>query len=289
MSFEPADSLRPWHSLPGELRLQILGLVVEQRHPGWATCAAVCKEWQIEIERAKFRHLRFRKCDRAELDMTAMLAALASRRRYIRHLWIDLHPCPVSVTPEQRDWGPISLTRVTGGIKAVLAVVAEWTYEDGPITFQLTPYMPCDVAHWTRHYCHGFDTLLSENGGSPITMEADTLSIRELQAGYTAWFLQFPKWTQIVGSNHDLDQDIPIGEDGDLPGFEMLLEEVPRLSCVRRLTVRRHLRRVVPPLDLDRILRSIPRLEELIYEPWKAREHMKAKSLIECKYLEEHV
>jgi hypothetical protein len=283
MAFESASSLRFWPSLPTELRLQILELVVEQRHLGWAACAAVCREWQIEIERVNFRHLRFRKCDRTGMDLNAMLAALASRRRYIRHLWIDLHPCPVSVTPDQHGWGPISLTRVTSEIKAVLGVVAKWTYGDGPITLQLTPYMPCDVVHWTRHHCHNFDTLLSENGGSPLTVEVDTLSVRELQPWYTAWYLPFPDWTQITSRNHNLSQDIHIGKDGDLPGFETLLDEVPQLSCIQRLIVRRHLRRVVPPLDFDGMLRSIPRLQELVYEPWKTREHMKAKSLIECK------
>lgn len=289
MTLESASSLRLWPSLPAELRLQILELVAEQRHPGWVTCAAVCKEWQIEIERVNFRHLRFRKCDRTGMGMAAMLAAMASRRRYIRHLWVDLHPCPVSVTPGQHGWGPISLTRVTSEIKAVLGVVAAWMYEDGPITLQLTPYMPCDVAHWTRHHCHDFDTLLLENGGSPFNVEVDTLSVRELQAWYTSLYLPFTDRTQIVGGDHDPSQDIHSGDHGDLPGFETLLDEVPQLSCVRKLTVRRHLRRVVPPLDLDRILRSIPRLEELVYEPWKTRERMKAKSLIECKYPAEHV
>ena len=36
-----------WTTLPAEIRLLILEAITQQKHPGWASSAAVCKEWQF--------------------------------------------------------------------------------------------------------------------------------------------------------------------------------------------------------------------------------------------------
>lgn len=49
-----------WTSLPAEVRLMILREIVRQRLRGWASCAAVCKEWQAVIEPNSFHRLTLR-------------------------------------------------------------------------------------------------------------------------------------------------------------------------------------------------------------------------------------
>lgn len=47
-----------WESLSAELRLMILEIHTRQKNPGWASCAAVCKEWQLFIEKKNFHRMR---------------------------------------------------------------------------------------------------------------------------------------------------------------------------------------------------------------------------------------
>ncbi len=51
------DNAFPWASLPAEIRLLIFEEISRQKHHGWALCAAVCKEWQVFIERKNFHQL----------------------------------------------------------------------------------------------------------------------------------------------------------------------------------------------------------------------------------------
>lgn len=36
----------------------VLEAITQQKHPGWASVASVCKEWQLSIEKQNFRRLK---------------------------------------------------------------------------------------------------------------------------------------------------------------------------------------------------------------------------------------
>jgi hypothetical protein len=47
-----------WTSLPAEIRNMILEAITQQKHPGWASSASVCREWQLVIEKRNFYQLK---------------------------------------------------------------------------------------------------------------------------------------------------------------------------------------------------------------------------------------
>ncbi|KUI71900.1 hypothetical protein VM1G_11838 [Cytospora mali] len=57
-----------WASIPREIRLMILEEISRQKHRGWASCAAVCKEWQVLIEQMNFYRLKLQRSCLQELE-----------------------------------------------------------------------------------------------------------------------------------------------------------------------------------------------------------------------------
>jgi hypothetical protein len=74
-----------WASLPAEIRLMILEAIAQQKHPGWASLAAVCREWQLVIEKRNFHQLTL---GLSCLDDFERL--VVRQRTLVRHIWLDI-------------------------------------------------------------------------------------------------------------------------------------------------------------------------------------------------------
>jgi hypothetical protein len=83
----------------------ILETITQQKFPGWASVASVCKEWQFPIEKQNFRRL---KLQASCLDDFERVIRQSERRRLVRHIWLDVelpeYSCQSCKRSESISW-----------------------------------------------------------------------------------------------------------------------------------------------------------------------------------------
>jgi hypothetical protein len=141
----------PWLSLPADIRLLVLDEVSDQKHRGWAQCAAVCKEWQAILEPKNFSHLLLQPSCLDELETLVI-----RQRPFVQHILfnIDLprYGCPTCTRDAVRCSGRSTILR-----RAVLrffSILSTWQ-PTGHLTLELSASSPSDSQHWFKNYCFG--------------------------------------------------------------------------------------------------------------------------------------
>ncbi|KAL7913358.1 hypothetical protein GGI35DRAFT_475244 [Trichoderma velutinum] len=82
-SSQPKSS---WMYLPPELRLMIMEEVAHQKFPGWASCAAVNREWQDVIEKENYKKLNLEVPCLDELNFMVP----HHKRHLVKHIWFEI-------------------------------------------------------------------------------------------------------------------------------------------------------------------------------------------------------
>ncbi|UPK95600.1 hypothetical protein LCI18_006535 [Fusarium solani-melongenae] len=124
----------------------------------------------------------------------------------------------------------------------LFAVLSTWDSTDG-ITLELSTNSPSDPQHWFKNYCFGDGTQ-----------------------GVRNWGRSDHGWSN--GTRISSPSSRTLGrlfETIDLTSRLRLL----RVDVVTRLVIRRHLRRRLTASSLRMLLDKLPRLECLLFEPWR--------------------
>jgi len=259
------NSTRPrpiWTLLPAEIRLLILEEVTHQRHPGWASLASVCREWQLVIERENFNKLRLQLPGVSESQIACLdefERKTARSKHLVRHLEVDIqlpgYGCPACRTTESGSRLLHSSSPINNGIRKLFSVLSTWEHS---ITLELNAHSPSDSDHCFQG-CH----FTFNNGAGSGDVDG--------------------MLTQHTGneSMHDPKHGWVNGQQIRAPPRSAILrlftfiylscaDELPQVRCVTRWIIRRQLRRRLHPIGLQSVLRKLCRLEHLIYEPWRA-------------------
>ncbi|RSM07412.1 hypothetical protein CEP52_005245 [Fusarium oligoseptatum] len=137
--------------LPLEIRLMILETIVQQRYPGWASFASVCKEWQHFIEKRNFCRL---KLSVSCLDDFQHL--VVRQRDLVQHIFLDIElpmyacqQCRGNRRPPNRR-PPIGYF-ISQGIRKLFCILDTWKTTNG-LTLELGAHSLSDSMHWFRNY-----------------------------------------------------------------------------------------------------------------------------------------
>ncbi|OBT50752.1 hypothetical protein VE04_07786, partial [Pseudogymnoascus sp. 24MN13] len=205
-----------WDSLPAELQLMILEIHTRRKNPGWASCAAVCKEWQLFIEKKNFHRLRLRdSCLDEFKHMVIRQRDLVCHIQFI----IELPEYSCYSCKTYKPWEPIEESLTNGGI-----------------TLEVNAYSPSDSEHWFKKY-----HFISDDEGLE-----DTTSTQDGDVGETSPERHDPKHGWINGQQvqmpeksvvQNLFQSIDIGPRVNFP-------QVDVVTC---FMIRRQLRRSLRP------------------------------------------
>lgn len=235
-----------WISLPAEIRLMILDAITQQKNPGWASSASVCKEWQLAIEKRNFHRLTLQVSCLGDFERL-----IVRQRNLVHHVRLDIelptYTCQTCKTSWSLPRGGYNGTIISVGVWKPFRVLSTWEPANG-LTLELNAYSPSDSDHWFKNYYFG---------------DPDESFMR--QPDYS--------W-------HDPPHGWVNGQQVTAPPRDAILrlfdriqlrfrEELPRADRVTCLIIRRQLRRCLCPRSLGLILSKLGCLEHLIYEPWR--------------------
>ena len=237
-----------WASLPPELRLMILEEIAQQRHRGWSSCAAVCKEWQTFVERQNFHQLKLRVSCLEELqDM------VIRQRGLVKHIWLNIE-FPRYTCRSCRTGGPLGrhITIITRAIHKLFSILSTWK-PTGRLILEINAYSPSGAEHWFKNYQFGAE---NEDNGNWVQQQEATNAWHDPDHGWVNGYqFEIPSVPAILGLFSPL--------------FLGCLKDFPKVHAVTGLVILRQLRRQVTPDLLQPLLERLPRLESIVFEPWR--------------------
>ncbi|RWA09898.1 hypothetical protein EKO27_g5197 [Xylaria grammica] len=240
-----------WASLPAEVRLLILEEIAHRRHRGWASFAAVCREWQHVIEKANFHKLCLRvPC----LDDFARIAS-PQKQALIHHLCLDVELPPYKSTccaPRASRPVPIRCI-VSKAIWKLFSILSTWD-PAGSLALEINVYSCSDCEHFFKNFYLSSDYVQYAKGTAP-DLWGERIIFHDPPHGWSlgAQVRSPPRLAMLR-----LFRPIHLR-------FRQVL---PQVGAVTSLIIRRQLRRCIAEYGLGLLLRSLSRLEHLCYEPW---------------------
>ncbi|KLJ06024.1 hypothetical protein EMPG_10549 [Blastomyces silverae] len=240
-----------WTSLPAELRLIILEEISRQKHRGWASCAAVCKEWQAFIEEKNFRRLTLQTSCLDELQYMVI-----RQRGLVQHICLNIklprYTCLSCRQEESESFISRNNSIIRDAMVKLYSVLSTWQ-PAGRLILEITAYSPSDSQHWFKN--HRFGPENNYEGDFALSQEATT------------------RW-------HDPKHGWVNGQQVGAPCAPAILrifsplclflpKNLPEVHAVTGLVIRREVRRQIYPPTLRLLCERLPRLGSIVYEPWR--------------------
>ncbi|RSM05975.1 hypothetical protein CDV31_009308 [Fusarium ambrosium] len=232
-----------WDSLPMELRFMIFDYLAASGPGHLSTCAAVCKKWQEIIEPRMFRQLKLR-----STRIEGLGTMITDRTRpLVQYIWLHVelpqYTCLICNRRESQSAWIRNNRLIRGALLKLFAVLSTWDSTAGGLTLELSVNSPSDTQHYFKNYCFGDGRHEARNwGGSDHGWNNGTRTRSPRSSAIGRLF-----------------------EPIDLISRQRML----RVDAVTRLVIRRHLRRRLPGSSLRTLLDKLPRLECLLFEPWR--------------------
>lgn len=233
----PVEGQHPqgWDCLPYEIHRKILHFLAHDqlRSKLMAEYAVVCKSWQAEIEEVNFRNLTIKQTDIHSLEQIVT----GRRRAYLKHLWLkvelDKYSAKLRLVPENEVEQETNNFKFTSALFDLFTVLEAWDAPD----------------FWTAR------------NGRGLNLELGAYS---------------PSDKKHLFGESGLDMDGNSRFFDSLLDFYLLaindpqgLHGLPLVNAVTGLCILRRNYRNVSATALTPILRSLPRLEEVRFEPWQ--------------------
>lgn len=248
----------PWHSLPADIRLLILDEMSGQNHHGWAPCAAVCKEWQAILEPKNFSQLALQPSCLDELETLVI-----RQRPLVQHIClnIDLPRYTCRTCAQSAIMSNRRSTIFRRAILRLFSILSTWQ-PTGRLTLELSASSPSDSQHWFKNYCFG----PGHEDARDWTQQEKAIRWHDPKHGWVdGQQVRTPDRRAILRLFTPLCWKFP--------------QTLPVVHAVTSFCIRRQLRHELFPEVLKALWEKLPRLENIVYELWRARRHQ-----ISCAY-----
>ncbi len=131
----------------------ILEEISHQKHCGWALCAAVCKEWQVVIERENFCRLTIQASCLKELKNIVI-----RQRSLVRYICLDVKLPRYACRSCRQSSSMACISKysslVRDAIVKLFSILHGWQ-PTGHLILELSAFSPSDSEHWFKNYCFG--------------------------------------------------------------------------------------------------------------------------------------
>jgi hypothetical protein len=256
-----------WLIFPREIRLKIFELLAQDpgrsrngnisTKTGLSRYAAVCKEWQAFFEKRIYRCLALTSSCLEDFNKV-----VRRQRGLVEHIWlrIELKTYDCSTCMEfnglQRS---TNSDIVAEAISKLFLILNTWDVHQvafmGRLALEISIYSPSDSQHDFK------GDLLLDNSHQldmdPFSSENDeNLSVHDPHHGWSNGHRSRPPTIEAISRLLML-------------AFPKFQQGLPSVAVVKELILRRQTRRGLSVEALQQILKSLPNLEYIIYEPWR--------------------
>lgn len=251
------EKMLNWNSFPAEIRAMILEWVA--LHPRIAPYAAVSMEWRSAIEKKTFRRLRVEQSCLDELEQYVV-----RQRGFVRHIWLNIqlreYICQCCRFRESTAWILLNDKIIRDAILKLFTILSTWgSSREGDLILELNAYSPSDSSHWFKKEYFG-----SPSENNPLEAEChprgSSSSIDDRKHG----------WRN--GKRVGAPPDSAIRRLYELVEINFQ-EDLPEVHAVTSFSLRRQCRRQFFPITLWQLWAKLPRLQNIIYEPWQNYDH----------------
>lgn len=239
-----------WASLASEIRVMILKAIADQKNPGWASLASVCKEWQYYLERANFSKIKLRvSC----LDDFERIVS-PQKRALVHHICLNIELPRYSSGCCSKRRSPPEKERFffRDGIWKLFSILSTWGPADN-LALEINAYSSSDRVHWFRNIYLSSDNTEDDEGAISDASRTGILRHDPRHGWMNGQQVRAPPRSAV----ERLFQPIP--------SFSKSLPQVTVVTC---LIIRRQLRRYLPPSSIADLFTSLDRLEYISWEPW---------------------
>lgn len=262
---ESSSSTIFWGSLPAEIRLVILDLLLHTDGRKLSRLAVVSREWQTVVERHNFARLRL---------TPSCLTEFPSKTRRNRHLVGYIWFC---LELEKYDCGSdmsstLMLSRadvaiLASGFRNLFSTLSTWGPDSG-ILLDISVYSPSDSEHWMQYSPLRPDIPLDECGRSQDMEQAPLPNAVRYEDD---WIVGNEDCVCRLSSTLSKCFGVIGNEDSVFDGEEkeaLWWQGLPLVPAVTGILLRQQTRRQWSPITLAHIFSRLPRLQEIYYEPW---------------------
>lgn len=274
-----------WGYLPQEIRLPILEAVMEDGS-SLASLATVSREWQTTMERHNFARIRLTPSRIPDFD-----SMTHRNRALVRYIWVCLelekYDCPYIDYQSIYNWGGRMTDNmvVTTALHDLFSALGAWEPQSD-LLLDISLYSPSDAEYWFKELTFVPDFPSPEACDRALcgTAEARRASIAGDEKH--GWTHGGPPGVAIAAAFHAL-LSRPYGAAFHALGWGKSEEtkrqydwwrRLPRAPAVTGLLLRQQTRRRFSPLSVAPMLRCLPRVREVHYEPWR---HWSERSQLE--------
>ncbi|KAM0426340.1 hypothetical protein ACHAPT_008381 [Fusarium lateritium] len=232
-----------WGFLPAEIQRVIFDFL--KRHNSRGSYAAVCKGWQSFFEEENFRHLKLGKRDLDELEK---VAKPRRRKEVIKGIWLSIKLAPYSCESyrahrcRHRSTYRSTEERDAGAMESAIIKL------------------------------FGFLESWSRAGGGDLSLEFNCYSTSDRKHWHQNCFVGGPGEDGALSALHDPKHGWEHGQR--VTGLRFERGSLPKVTAVTTFTMRRQCRIQFPPETLNELLGSFPRLQCLVWEPWRQWDRM---------------
>lgn len=224
-------------------------------HNSQGCYAAISKEWQTFFEANNFGHLKISQHD---VQQFAKVAKPRRRKQLIKSIWLNIelmsYTCRFCDSAESEYWQGKSKIIIEDAVMDLFCSLKSWRRSGGrDLALELNAYSPSDRKHWQQHCFVG-----SPGEDGPIGEIHDPKHGfehgRQVKPSYVGALERF------LGHNYMAHRD-QLHTD--------MFKSLPKVTAVTTFIIRRQLRRQFAPKAVSSLFGSFPRLDTLVWEPWR--------------------
>lgn len=280
MSSTPADKTS-WSCLPAEIRGLVLQALL-QDGCNLAGCAIVCREWQMIIEQHNFAQITL------TLPHFADFGPMTHRNRaLVRYTWLCLeleeYDCTLCSPGDLEMMGISNKDNIliTTAFEYLFSTLSTWEPNNN-LLLDISVHSPSDSEHWFKYLTFWPDSPSGHCGLSLCNEQSILVKPDDHQH---SWIAGSQKSTPSRDGIHKVFDEI-MGEgpfDND-EKEDQWWQQLPLVPAVTGVLLRQQSRRRWKPTALAQMFSSLPRLQEIYYEPWREWYETQQRWTDECKY-----
>lgn len=241
--------IRSWGSLPLEIRRMILKSLIQDGCCE-ARYATISRELQAVVEQKNFSRLKL-----TPSHLACFGDIVYRRRELVRYLWLCIelqdYDCSQCADEETDTWHESNTNIIKATIRELFIILSTWK-PSGSLVLDISVHSPSDSKHHLKYIHFGSDAIPEFND---VQDGADAHDPRH------GWVNGRQVSLPPRKSINRLFEDIEMAPD--------FWQELPEVTAVTGLLLRRQTRRRWEPGSLELLFTLLPRLKEIYYEPWR--------------------